>query len=169
MNLGVPVIFAENKLDYTRKMFSDEKISENFEVKYYGEEFPIAEVTIPDEDAEVTIISYGGMINPLLNAINDIYMEEEVAVRLLDLSSISPMDFGMVAKLTEGSKKIMTIEEGHIPFGIGDGIISNLAQRGMRADFKTIGAKQHIIGTSKEAEALALPQMDEIKSIILNW
>jgi pyruvate/2-oxoglutarate/acetoin dehydrogenase E1 component len=169
MNLGVPVIFAENKLDYTRKMFSDEKISENFEVKYYGEEFPIAEVTIPDEEAEVTIISYGGMINPLLNAINDIYMEEEVAVRLLDLSSISPMDFAMIAKLTEGSKKIMTVEEGHIPFGIGDGIISNLAQRGMRAEFKTIGAKQHIIGTSKEAEALALPQMDEIKSIILNW
>ena len=169
MNMGIPVIFAENKLDYTRKMFEDEKIAENFEVQYNGGDFPIAEVTIPDEDAEVTIISYGGLINPLLNAINDLYMDEEVAVRLLDLSSITPMDFDLIAELTKDCKKIMTVEEGHIPFGIGDGIISNLAQRGVKAEFKSVGAKQHIIGTSKEAEAMALPQMDEIKDIILNW
>lgn len=169
MNMGIPVIFAENKLDYTRKMFEDEKIAENFEVQYHGCEFPIAEVTILDEDAEVTIISYGGLINPLLNAINDLYMDEEVAVRLLDLSSITPMDFDLIAELTKDCKKIITVEEGHIPFGIGDGIISNLAQRGVKAEFKSVGAKQHIIGTSKEAEAMALPQMDEIMDIILNW
>jgi transketolase C-terminal domain/subunit len=96
-------------------------------------------------------------------------MDEEIAVRLLDLSSISPMDFDTIAKLTAGCNKIMTVEEGHIPFGIGDGIISNLAQRGIYADFRSIGAKQHIIGTSKEAEAMTLPQMDDIKEIILNW
>lgn len=169
MNLGVPVIFAENKLDYTRKMFKAEKIAANFEINYYGGEFPIAQVDFPDEDAEITIISYGGLISPLLQMMYDIYMEEEIALRLLDVSSLSPMNFDLIAALTENSKKIMTVEEGHIPFGIGDGIISNLAQRGKGCQFKSIGAKQHIIGTSKEAEALALPQFDEIKEIVLNW
>jgi pyruvate/2-oxoglutarate/acetoin dehydrogenase E1 component len=169
MNLGIPVIFAENKLDYTRKMFAEEKIAEDFEIQYHGGEFPIAEVTIPDEEAEITVISYGGLINPLLNTLHDLYMEEEVAVRLLDLSSLSPMDFDLITELTKGCKKIMTVEEGHIPFGIGDGIISHLAQRGVKAEFKSVGAKQHIIGTSKEAEALALPQMEDIKELILNW
>ena len=110
MNMGIPVIFAENKLDYTRKMFEDEKIAENFEVQYHGGDFPIAEVTIPDEDAEVTIISYGGLINPLLNAINDLYMDEEVAVRLLDFSSITPMDFDLIEELTKDCKNVMTVE-----------------------------------------------------------
>lgn len=168
MNLGVPVIFA-NKLDYTRKLFKAEKIAANFEVKYHGCEFPIAEVSFPDEEAEVTIISYGGLINPLLTMMYDLYMEEEVTTRLLDLSSLTPMDFDLIAQLTKDSMNILTVEEGHIPFGIGDGIISNLAQRGTKAKFKSIGAKQHIIGTSKEAEALALPQIDEIKEFILNW
>lgn len=169
MNLGVPVIFAENKLDYTRKMFQAEKIADAFEIKYHGGDFPIAEAGFPDEEAEVTIISYGGLVHPLLNMMYDLYMEEEVAVRLLDLSSLSPMDFGLIYSLVKNDKKILTVEEGHIPFGIGDGIISNLAQRGMHVQFKSIGAKQHIIGTSKEAEALALPQMDDIKEFILNW
>ncbi len=169
MNLGVPVIFAENKLDYTRKMFKAEKIADAFEIKYHGDDFPIAEVGFPDEEPEVTIISYGGLVHPLLNMMYDLYMEEEVAVRLLDVSSLSPMDVDLIYSLVKDDKKILTVEEGHIPFGIGDGIISDLAQRGMQAQFKSIGAKQHIIGTSKEAEALALPQMDDIKEFILNW
>lgn len=170
MNIGVPVIFAENKLDYTRKMFRAERIFVDFEIKYHGDkEFPIAEATFPDEDAKVTIISYGGLVNPLLNMMHDLYMEEEIAVRLLDLSSLSPMDFELLARLTKETNRILCVEEGHVPFGIGDGIISNLAQRGVKAEFKSIGAKQHIIGTSKEAEAMALPQMDDIKDTILNW
>ena len=169
MNLGMPVIFAENKLDYTRKLFQAEKIADAFEIKYHGGDFPIAEVGFPDEEAEATIISYGGLIHPLLNMMYDLYMEEEVAVRLLDVSSLSPLNFDFIYSLVKDDQKILTVEEGHIPFGIGDGIISNLAQRGMQAQFKSIGAKQHIIGTSKEAEAMALPQMEDIQELILNW
>ena len=169
MGLGVPVIFAENKLDYTRKMIHTEKIADAFEIKYHGGDFPIAEAGFPDEEAKVTVISYGGLVHPLLNMMYDLYMEEEVAVRLLDVSSLSPMDFDLIYSLVKNDKKVLTIEEGHVPFGIGDAILSNLAQRGIQTQMKSIGAKQHIIGTSKEAEALALPQMDDIKKIILNW
>ena len=169
MFLGVPVIFAENKLDYTRKMFKAEKIADAFDIKYHGLGFPICEASFPDEEPEVTLISYGGLIHPLLNMMYDLYMEEEVAVRLLDVSSLSPMDFDLIYYLVKDDKRIMTVEEGHIPFGIGDAIISNLAQRGIQAQFKSIGAKQHIIGTSKEAEALVLPQVQDIRELILNW
>ena len=169
MGLGIPVIFAENKLDYTRKMFKSEKIACAFDILYHGGDFPIAEVAFPDEGAEVTIVSYGGLISPLLQLVYDIYMEEEMAVRLLDVSSLSPMDFKLLHSLLKDCKKVLTVEEGHIPFGIGDAIVSQMVQRGIAAKFKTIGAKQHIIGTSKEAEALVLPQMDEIRDAVLNW
>lgn len=169
MGLGVPVIFAENKLDYTRKMFHAEKIASAFDIKYHGGDFPIAEVTFPDEKAEVTIVSYGGLINPLLQMMYDLYMEEEVATRLLDVSSLSPMDFDLLYELLKGCDKVLAVEEGHIPFGIGDTIISQMVQRGLPAKFKSIGASQHIIGTSKAAEAFALPQMEDVMNTILNW
>lgn len=64
-------------------------------------------------------MSYGGLISPLLQTLYDLYMEEEVAVRLLDISSLSPMDFDLLESLLKDSKKVLTVEEGHIPFGIG--------------------------------------------------
>lgn len=169
MELGLPVIFVENKLDYTRRLFKAEKISAAFEIKNHGEDFPIAEAQFPDEIPEVTIISYGGMVSPLLEMMHDLYMEEEVATRLLDVSSLSPMNFAMIRELTTGCDKILTVEEGHIPFGIGDAIISNLAQSGEIQRYKCVGASQHIIGTSKEAEKIALPQTESIRELILNW
>lgn len=169
MGLGIPVIFAENKLDYTRKLFKSEKISGTFDIKYHGGDFPVAEASFPDEEAVVTIVSYGGLIDPLLRMMYDLYMEEEIAVRLLDVSSLSPMDFDLLYELLKDSEKILTVEEGHIPFGIGDTVISQMVQRGIRAHFKTIGASQHIIGTSREAESLALPQMKDVEQTILDW
>ena len=169
MRLGKPVIFAENKLDYTRKMFRAEKIAGAFEIRYHGGDFPIAEVGFPDEEVEATIVSYGGLIDPLLRMMYDLYMEEEIAVRLLDVSSLSPMDFDLLYDLLKDGGRILTVEEGHIPFGIGDTVISQMVQRGLTARFKTLGATQHIIGTSREAEAVALPQMQDVLDTILNW
>lgn len=168
MDLGQPVVFVENKLDYTRRLFKSEKISGIFEVSYHGGDFPIAEARFPEEDPEVTIISYGGMVSPLLQMMYDLYTEEEVATRLLDISSLSPMDFDLIASLTRGCEMILTVEEGHVPFGIGDAVISALAQRGESHRYRSVGATQHIIGTSREAESLALPQIEDIKEIILN-
>lgn len=169
MELGEPVIFVENKLDYTRRLFKFEKIYKAFEIHYHGGDFPIAEAVFPNETADVTIISYGGMTALLLQMMYDLYMEEEVATRLLDISSLSPMDFDLIRTLTLGYDKILTVEEGHVPFGIGDAIISNLAQSGYPHRFKSVGAAQHIIGTSKEAEKIALPDIESIKDIIMNW
>lgn len=169
MELGVPVIFAENKLDYTRKLFRAEKMSSYFEILYHGRDFPVAEVRFPDEEADVTVISYGGLVRPLLEMMYELYLEEELATRLLDISCLSPMDFDLIAALTAGSRKVLTVEEGHVPFGIGDTIISDLAQRGRSCLFKSMGAGQHIIGTSKEAEARTLPRMSDVKEFILNW
>lgn len=169
MELGQPVVFVENKLDYTRRLFQAEKISGAFDIRYHGGDFPIAEAQFPDEEPEVTVISYGGMVSPLLEMMHDLYTEEEIATKLLDVSSLSPMDFDLLSSLTRDCEKILTVEEGHVPFGIGDAVISNLAQRGENHKYRSVGASQHIIGTSREAENLALPQIESIKELIMNW
>ena len=168
VHLGNPVVFVENKLDYTRKLFAADAISEDFEIHYHGEAFPICEASFPDEESEVTIISYGGLVHPLLHMMHDLYMEEEIAVRLLDLSSLSDIDFDLLFRLVKDSAKIITVEEGHIPGGVGDMIISGLAQRGLACRYQSIGASLHIIGTSTEAESSVLPQMNDVRNCILN-
>ena len=168
LELGNPVVFVENKLDYTRKLFPAEPVSEDFEIRYHGDSFPICEASFPDEDSEVTLISYGGLVHPLLHMMHDLYMEEEIPTRLLDLSSLSAVDFDLLAQLVKDSPRIITVEEGHIPGGVGDMIISGLAQRGIFCHYQSIGASLHIIGTSQAAESAVLPQMDDVRNSIMN-
>lgn len=167
MNLGLPVLFVENKLDYTRKMFEYEKIALNFNINYNCNDFPICEVSIKDELSELIIISYGGLVNPILNMMYDLYIEEEIPIKLVAISAISPLNFEELAKIVSKSKIILIIEEGHIPFGFGDAVVSNLIQNGIFAKFKTIGAKLSIIGASKSMEAEVLPNFYQIKNQII--
>lgn len=168
MSLGNPVIFVENKLDYTRKLFGSDSISEDFEIRYHGDSLPVCEASFPDEDSDVTIISYGGLVHPLLHMMHDLYMEEEIATRLIDLSSLSEIDFNLLHRLVKDSARIITAEEGHIPGGVGDMIISSLVQKGLHCRYQSIGASLHIIGTSLEAESSVLPQMDDVRNLIIN-
>lgn len=168
VELGYPVLFVENKSDYSRKMFSNEKNAEFFETGYHGEKFPICEVDLKGETSSCTIVTYGGMVSPVLNMIYKIYMEEEIPVRLISLSSISPVDFKALRLLTESDKYIFTIEEGHVPFGFGDSIVSNLNQNGSTAKFRTFGAADKLIGVAKYIEDSVLPDFEKIKNEIIN-
>lgn len=168
IGLGIPVVFVENKLDYTRKLFVSDPISEDFDIRYHGDSFPVCEASFPDEDSEVTLISYGGLVHPLLHMMHNLYMEEEIATRLIDLSSLSDIDFYLLHSLVKDSARIITVEEGHIPGGVGDMLISSLVQKGLHGQFQSVGASLHIIGTSQEAESAVLPQMDDVRNLILN-
>jgi pyruvate/2-oxoglutarate/acetoin dehydrogenase E1 component len=169
VEIGLPVLFIENKSDYTRKLFSFEKAAEYFDIKYIGYPFPVCEVNLKNETPLCTIISYGGMISPILKLIHELYYEEEVPIRLLAFSSLSPVDFESIVNMTLIDERIITIEEGHIPFGFGDGLISNLCQKGLKARFKSFGAKNRIIGASKQAEDGVLPDFLVIKNEILSF
>jgi pyruvate/2-oxoglutarate/acetoin dehydrogenase E1 component len=169
IEIGSPVLFVENKLDYTHKLFRNEKNADLFDIKYHGGDFPICEVNLKSETPQLTIISYGGMVSPVLKMIFDMYIAEEIPVRLLAPSSVSPLNFELLAKLTYSDSKIMTIEEGHVPFGFGDAVISNLHQNGIHAQFKTIGAKNNIIGASKNVEDKVLPNFEVIIKEILQF
>lgn len=168
MKVGCPVLFVENKLDYTRRMFLSEKKSELLEIKSTGNEFPVIEAGIKGEEQALTVISYGGMISPLLSLIHEIYMEQEFPVKLIAPSRISPLDYDLLSELTINDKLIITVEEGHIPCGFGDSVISNLVQLGSRALFKAFGAKNKIIAASKKLEDEVLPDFGDIKSTIIN-
>ena len=162
VELGNPVMFFENKLDYTRKLFCSEKIAENFDYKYTNDTFPTCDLNFKGEKSEIAIITYGGLVNPLITMAYNLYMNEEIPVHFIVPSTLSNVDFEQLKDLVEDSKYIWTIEEGHVPFGFGDAIVSGLCQKGVKSNFRTIGAKQSIIGASKKMEDDVLPNFDVI-------
>jgi pyruvate/2-oxoglutarate/acetoin dehydrogenase E1 component len=164
--LGEPVIFIENKLDYTRKMFFSEKKSEYFTLVEHGDQLPIQELNIRNEKEEYVILTYGGMVAPAIDLLYDIYLEEEIAGKLISLTSLNNIDFALLTRII-GSNKLYIIEEGHGQFGVGDCILANIFKEGYLGEVKVIGAKMGIIGASKEIEENILPNFNEIKKIII--
>jgi len=164
--LGEPVLFIENKLDYTRKMFFSEKKSDFFTLTDYEGKFPIQELCIKDEKEEFVVITYGGLVSPTIDMIYDIYMEEEIAGKLISLTTLNNINFKLIAKLIK-NKNLILLEEGHSTFGVGDSILANLYKEGFRGEVKVIGTKMTIIGASKNIEDNVLPNFEKIKVAIL--
>ena len=165
--LGEPVIFVENKLDYTKKLFEYSANRNLFAIKKY-EDFPATELILKDEpEYELTLITYGGMVQKAIDIQIELFMEEEISIRLLAMSKISPVDFGGLYEICKADENLLILEEGHSPFGWSDGIVSQLAQLGFRGNIKSVGAKISVIGAADSLEKYVLPEDKAIYNSIV--
>lgn len=168
INLGMPVLFVENKLDYSRKLIDEGIYQEIIEIETIADSnFPMKTARIIDEKPEITIITYGGMVQNILDIMENIFMEEEIAIELLSISDISHIDFNRLAE-SISSKKIIVVEESHVEFGWGSHIVSNLVKIGDYNYLNNIGSKLSYIPAAKGLEDNILIQQSDIIEEILN-
>ncbi|MEI7981161.1 MAG: transketolase C-terminal domain-containing protein [Bacteroidota bacterium] len=168
LDIGKPVLFIENKLDYTRKLFINSKNFNLYQLEIKGDSlFPLTSVSfIGENDEPLTLITYGGMVAPSIELQHQLYINNEIATRLICICSLSPLDFDTLFEMVKNDKFILTIEEGHIPFGFGDAILSQIYQRGYRNEALTIGARNQVIGAAEAYEKQTLPDFSIIENII---
>lgn len=75
---------------------------------------------------KVAVIATGKMLQHASIAIKDLNKEENIQVELINASFIKPMDFRLLDKLKERKLKILTIEDGILKGGLGEGVITYL-------------------------------------------
>jgi len=166
--VGKPVLFIENKLDYTRKMFKFSKDYNCYNIEKRGDDsFPLTSISFKGEKSEpLTIITYGGMVAPSIDLQYKLYVNDEIAIRIICVCSLSPLDFDNLFVMVKDDNFIITIEEGHIPSGFGDSVLSQLFQRGFNKKALTIGAKNEVIGAAEAYENWVLPDFAIIENLI---
>ncbi len=164
INLGKPVIFIENKLDYNRQMVWDKDNYSDLLLIKTNDIFPIFQVSMRDFDSpEFSIISYGGLISELLDLQNELFFEDEIKIKIISVSELSIQNFESLFSLIKNDKGVLILEEGHYPFSWSDTIANQLIQLGYSAAIRTMGSKNKVIGTSKTLEDWVLPNKDTIK------
>lgn len=167
ISLGKPVLFIENKLDYSSKLITD--IDNAYFREQDNSEFPIYNLFFDEkDDIECTIIAYSGMVRMAAKLQKDLYMEEEICTKIVAPSLISPLDFNKLYEILKNDENIIIVEEGHVPFGWGDTIISQMYQKGIRTNMKTFGAKNMVIGAAENIETSILPDFEIIKKTIID-
>lgn len=109
---GNPVIFMEPK-----KLYDAPKI----EVPEEEFEIPLGKANVLKEGSDVTIVTYGYMVYPTLEA------SSKYSVDVIDLRTLSPIDMATVRKSVEKTGRLVIVHEAQRMCGIGAEIAASIA------------------------------------------
>jgi len=167
LNHGKPILFVENKLDYTRYMLDETEAANDLVISYSNSEFPYATVKIADEqESSFLIISYGGLTDDIIRLQLRLYMDEEISVHLASPSLVYPIDRSLLNEGL-GYEHIILVEEGYSGANWSSEVAKELLQIGYKGCLRSFSAKLQTIGASEPLENAALPCMDDIASYIV--
>jgi len=157
------IVFIENKLDYSRKLFTNDS-SNLLSIKKMGGIYPIAISKIRDADnVDVAIITYGGAVPFALEAQQELFMNDELAIKLICPSHITSLDEKMIIGEIGQCNRVLIAEEGIAEFGWGEHVTILLREAGYRGTIKRIGATKEIIGASEAEENRILLTKNKIE------
>lgn len=167
INYGVPILFIENKLDYSKDIIEDKIYKNIISIGEYQDNiWPVKITNIIEEEPEITLITHGGMTKYLIELQEEVFMEEEIAIEIINLSNIKNIDFNKLKNYINSSK-ILLVEESYEKFGWGSYILSELIKIKRFIKYENIGAKSSFIPASKSLEDYVLPTKQKIKSKII--
>jgi pyruvate dehydrogenase E1 component beta subunit len=112
-----PIIFYEPKAVY--RAFRED-VPDKPEIMEIGK----AEVVRTGKD--ITLISYGAMMRPCKEAVNDLADDHGIDVELIDLLTISPMDTETLAASVQKTGRCIIVHEGQRTCGVAAEIIARL-------------------------------------------
>ena len=115
-----PVIFYEPKALY--RAFREEVPEEE-------ETLPIGKSRIAREGNDLTMISYGAMMRPVLEAASILAEKDGVEVEVIDLLTLSPLDDELFSESVKKTGKAMIIHEAPMSYGPGAEILARLVEK----------------------------------------
>jgi len=115
-----PVVFLEPKRVY--RAFR-EPVPED------DEPMPIGKARRVREGSDLTLIGWGAMLQPTLEAAERLADEDGVQSDVIDLLSISPLDDGMLAESVRRTGRVVIVHEAQRSFGPAGEIIARLIEK----------------------------------------
>ena len=163
--LSSPLIIIENKKMYAEKLkkYNQGKIDNFFAEYEFNNEFPTIYLSLDNkQNPDVTLICYGGMVDEVMRASQDLLIDEEIQVDIIVLSQLSPIPIEDLLSLTKGSAIIGTVEEGTLQSGIGAEIIACLTERQSMKRYFRIAARDLPIPNGIILESQVIPNATNI-------
>ena len=114
-----PVIFYEAKALY--RAFREEVPEEE-------ETLPIGKANIVRTGEDLTIISYGAMLRPAMEAAEELQKIDRIEAEVIDLLSLSPLDESLMVESVKKTGRAVVVHEAPRSFGPGAEIVTRLME-----------------------------------------
>ncbi len=138
-----PVIFMEPKRLYD---------SPKMEVPEDEYKIPIGKARVVRKGSDVTLISYGAMMVPTLQAADRLQAERSASVEVLDLRTVSPLDFDAVLSSVKETGRAVIVHEAPKTLGLGAEIAAIIADRALdylKAPVKRVAGFDTVVPLAK--------------------
>jgi transketolase len=125
-----------------------------------GEDFPIggSRLVRRSDDDEVTIVAAGITLHEAMTAAETL-ASEGIAVRVIDLYSVKPIDAATLREAAAQTGRIITVEDHFPEGGLGDAVLDVFADSDERPRIIKL-AVRHMPGSATPAEQLAAAGID---------
>jgi pyruvate dehydrogenase E1 component beta subunit len=115
-----PVVFMEPKRSY--RAFREE-VPEEEEV------LEIGKARVVQEGADLTLVAWGAMMRPTLEAAAEIVKKRGVGIEVIDLLTMAPLDGDTIAESVRKTGRCVIVQEAPRSLGIASEIIARLNER----------------------------------------
>lgn len=90
--------------------------------------FQIGKGVLMQDGTDVTLVATGLMVSKALEAA-ELLQSENISAAVVNISTIKPLDTGLLAKMAEKTGAVVTCEEHNIIGGLGSAVAEALAER----------------------------------------
>ncbi len=150
-----PVVFLEHEMLYGHE----------FDVPEVADWLvPIGKAKVRREGADVTLVAHARMVGYALEAAEKL-SQDGIEAEVIDLRTLRPLDHETVVESVKKTNRLVTVEEGWGPFGVG----AEVAARVVRDAFDYLDApparvcqEDVPLPYAANLEALSLPNVDKI-------
>nr|WP_232792976.1 pyruvate dehydrogenase complex E1 component subunit beta [Caulobacter hibisci] len=150
-----PIVFLEHEMMYGHEF--DIPDVEDYVV-------PIGKAKVRRQGTDVTLVAYSRMVGFALQAAEAL-AAEGILAEVVDLRTIRPMDHATVLESVKKTNRLVTVEEGWGPMGVGAEIVARITEFGFDyLDAPPLRVHQEDVPLPYAAnlEALSLPSVDKI-------
>jgi 2-oxoisovalerate dehydrogenase E1 component len=157
-----PVLFLEHKHLYRQTYNKAPNPGPNFMIP-----FGKAKVVRPGTD--VTVVTYGALVQRTLWAAKRAEEQGGVSTEVIDLRSLSPVDWETIAASVRKTNRVIVAYEDALSWGYGAEIAARIADdmfAYLDAPVRRVASTDTFVAYAPELEDVILPQVDDLQEAI---